>query len=688
MNVLPANISRISNMLRTQTAVNGLQRTNMALFEVQQQMSTNRSINRASDDPVRAAAISLLDQRLNQTEQRSRNLQHADTVLSTLDQAMSQVGELVRSAQSLASGQIGITSDAVTRRQQAGTVDSMLQSLFEITNREVSGVHVFAGSTTTQVPMERFGGGYRYVARGPGMTTDLGSGDTIPLTLGGNNGIGETAGQMLGIRDLDPTVTASTRLSDLRGAQGTGIGTGSVSMSFNGGPSMTVDLTGAGTVQDVMNRLDGALRQYEIDNSVSIVGATGLTVSGGSINVDIAGTGQLVFTNVGGSSVGTDLGLTQNPLDSTSGQTAGLDPKLTMTTPVSALTGVTLPMDSIRVKMSQGSIVSQRTIDLSGATTVDDIRAAIEDSGLGVRVQINEAGTGINVLSEVSGMQMSIEEVAGGSNTATELGIRTMTGDTAVSRLNNGKGVRIVTGATDPVTGLPDPARDVDFQITLGSGQKFNVDLRPQDMTSVQTILDRINSEFATAVGQTPLVATAPALNAGEFTAQLTDSANGLAFVQTLTGTAIRVEKMNNSAAAEDLGLSGAVYDSATSTLQAQDRATVRVNNLFSDLMDLRQALLADDTSGITVAGEQLRATDDIVSATHAMVGSAGRRVEDATAQLEDRKLIDTRTKSEMQDLDFTEAATRFTLLQTQLDASLRVTGQVNGRSLFDFLSF
>ncbi len=145
---------------------------------------------------------------------------------------------------------------------------------------------------------------------------------------------------------------------------------------------------------------------------------------------------------------------------------------------------------------------------------------------------------------------------------------------------------------------------------------------------------------------------------------------------------------MNNSAAAEDLGLSGAVYDSATSTLQAQDRATVRVNNLFSDLMDLRQALLADDTSGITVAGEQLRATDDIVSATHAMVGSAGRRVEDATAQLEDRKLIDTRTKSEMQDLDFTEAATRFTLLQTQLDASLRVTGQVNGRSLFDFLSF
>lgn len=688
MNVLPANISRVSNLLRTQTAVSGLQRTNASMFEVLQQMNTNRSINRASDDPVRAATITLLDQRLNQSEQRGRNLQHADTVLSTLDQAMGQIGELVQSAKSLASGQIGITSDAVTRNQQAGTVDSMLQSLFEITNREVSGIHVFAGSTTTKLPMERFGGGYRYVARGPGMTTDLGPGDTIPLTLGGNNGVGEAAGQMAGIRDLDPALRAETRLSDLRGARGTGIGSGAVSMSFAGGPAMTVDLSGAGTVQDVMNRLDVALRQYEADNSVTIVGSTGLSVSGGSINIDIAGAGQLVFSDVGGSNVGADLGLTQNPLDSSNGQTAGLDPKLTMTTPVSALSGVTIPMGSIRLKMSQGPLVSQRTIDLSAAVTVDDIRATIEDSGLGVRVQINEAGTGINVLSEVSGPQMSIEEVPGGANTATELGIRTMSGGTAVGRLNNGKGVRIVTGSTNPVTGLADQSLDVDFQITLGSGQRFNVDLRPEDMTSVQTILDRINAQFLSATGQPPLVSTAPALNPGEFTAQLTDGANGLAFVQTLTGGPVRVEKMNNSAAAEDLGLLGATYDSATSTLQAQDRATVRVNNLFSDLLDLRAALLADDTAGISVAGERLGATDDRVSAAHAMVGSAGKRVEDAKSQLEDRKLLDTKLKSEMQDLDFTEAATRFTQLQTQLDASLRVTGQINGRSLFDFLNF
>src|SRR5690606_4215627 len=126
-----------------------------------------------------------------------------------------------------------------------------------------------------------------------------------------------------------------------------------------------------------------------------------------------------------------------------------------------------------------------------GAQTLEDVRNLIEAAGLGVRVEINAAGDGIEVVNETAAgrdQALSIAEVPGSNQTATRLGIRTYTGDTLLSDFNDGRGVRIVHGSTDPTTGLPDPARDVDFTITLGDGAAttIDVDLRPEDIVSVQ----------------------------------------------------------------------------------------------------------------------------------------------------------------------------------------------------------
>jgi len=679
--------SRTSNLQRLQTAVARLQRTNQELFNVSEQIATRRSIIRASDDPVRASAISMLDQRLAAAGQRSQNLDRAGNALDALDSQLAGITSTLREAQSTASGQIGITSSTVERQRLAGTVDSLLQSLMNSVNADSSGVYLFGGSNATQRPIERLNGGYRYIGRGTGLLTDLGTGDRVPITLGGNNAVGETSASRQSTRDLDPAITASTRLSDLSGAAGRAIGAGNVGISFGGGPTATIDMTGAGTVQDVINRLTVGIRKYETDNSVSIMNPGGISISGSALDLNLTSATPLTITEVGGGTIAADLGLTQSALSSAASITAALNTRLTFSTPLSSLSGVTFPLGSIRIKMTQGGAVTQRVVDLSSAQTMDDVRATIERSGLGVRVQINDQNTGINVLSEVAGMNMSIEEVAGGANTASELGIRTMDTATLLSTFNGGRGVRIATGGTDPATGLPDSARDVDFRITLGTGQSFDVDLRPQDTVNVQTMLARINSQFATAVGQTPLNAAAPALTATDFAAVLTDNANGIAFTQSVGPDGITVAKQNNSAAAEDLGLIDGTYDSATSTFLAQDRSTVRVNNLFSDLIDLRDALLRDDTSGISVAGERMTVTGQRINAAAGAVASYGQRVQEAKTQLNEKNLQDTAFKSTLQDTDFTEAASRFSLLQTQLEASMRVTSQTNSRSLFDFLN-
>src|SRR5690606_33407418 len=134
--------------------------------------------------------------------------------------------------------------------------------------------------------------------------------------------------------------------------------------------------------------------------------------------------------------------------------------------------------------------------------------------------------------------------------TATRLGIRSLSEDTPLSVLNDGRGVQIVTGATDPLTGLPDPAGDVDFAITLGDGRTIEVDLRPQDILTMGDLIARINAE-AEALGiDVP----------GDFEAGLSDGANGIHLRQGETPGPITIEDRNGSLAAGQLGLLGGAY--------------------------------------------------------------------------------------------------------------------------------
>jgi flagellar hook-associated protein 3 FlgL len=684
MSSIPSNISRVPNALASQLFYANLNRTNLSLLDLQSKMATGRAINRPSDDAVRASAVAVLDDVLERAQQRLRNLDAADATLSLLDSSLGEASELVLEARNIASSQVGATSDPQTRRNQAVVVDSLIRQLFNIANRKTNGVHLFGGSTAASPPVQELLGGYRYVGRGSGLHTDLGAADHIPITLGGNNTIGQTSARLRAMRDLDPALTGDTRLADIGGARGAGISLSPLSFSFDGGPAATIDLAGCDTAQNVADRITAAIRQYEADHGVTILGPGGVSFSGGSLRIDVvAGAGGpdplLVFSDIGTGVSAQDLGLAQAPFSATTPAGADLNPRLTLLTPVSALSGVTRPLGSINVRFAGATTSTLVTVDLSSAQTVGDIRNLIQTAVPGARVEINAPGTGIDVFNEVSGPRMSIEEVPGGADTATELGIRTFTGQTRLSDFNDGRGVRIVNGATDPVTGQPDPAGNVDFVVRLGDGSTFTVDLRPQDLVSVQTLVDRINEEAASAV-------TAGRIPAGAFAAGLTDGPNGLA-LRDLAGLGrIEVIQQNNSPAPGDLGLLDGSWDAASATFVAQDRAAVRVNNLFSTLIDLRDALNRNDSRGIELASAELDGAVDSLSATHALVGVYAGRVEKARQRQEDQMVLDERTRSELRDLDFTEASIRFSLLQTQLLAGMQTAGSTLNRTLLDFL--
>ena len=141
---------------------------------------------------------------------------------------------------------------------------------------------------------------------------------------------------------------------------------------------------------------------------------------------------------------------------------------------------------------------------------------------------------------------------------------------------------------------------------------------------------------------------------------------------------------MNGSFAAEDLGLIGST---GGASLTSEDRATVAVESVFTHLIRLRDALMTNDERGITLAADRFDADISRVTEARADVGIRSRRVAAATDRQENLRIQDMSLRSQVQDLDYTEAALRFATLQQQLQAGLLVAQRVNSLSLLDFLS-
>ena len=678
---IPSGISRVPTSLSSRIGLNNINRTNVGLLKVQQQIASGKMIERISDDSVRAAIVGILDDRLERAGQIERNLTHANSSLGVLDSTLNEISTLGLEAQSLAAEQMSITSTASERSSQAVVVEQMIQSLFNSANREGVAGFVFGGSVTGRSPMEAFLGGYRYRGEGSGMVTDMGLAAGVPLTVGGAQAIAGTSARIRGDVDLDPSLTGSTRLSDIIGARGLAVNRGTISMTINSTDTIRVDLGHADSVADVIDGITGAIKRYEDQNSVSILGPGGISTLGGTFVFDMAAANTVEFSDESSGTMAEDLGFKGIQLSNANSTTTGIDVKLTWRSRVSDLKGLLEPLGSIQI--SNGGRSAQ--IDLSQAETLGDIKNLIEGAQLGVRVNINAAGNGIDVVNELStnsAQALSISEVIGDGRTATLLGIRSFSASTRIADFNFGRGVGIVDGVPNPVTNQIDPALNSDFAITLGNtaGTRIMIDLRPQDMTTVTTVLARINDQIQSGL-------TAAGLPADSLSAGISSFGNGLTLRQNASfSSPIRVEMMNNSPAAGDLGLLAGSYDAGAATFTGEDRAKVRVDSMFTHLLDLRAALSSNDVSGMRLAHVGLEKSLSSVVELRGLVGSYAQRVEAAQERESDRKTLDLAVRSELSDTDYTEASTRFSLLQTQLQAGLQATSMAGRMSLLDFL--
>lgn len=650
---------RSSTLQASDGLLGDLRRAQSQLQLYQAQISSGLRAARPSDEPQLAASILNIQSKLEERDQLIQNQQRALTLLDHTDQALNDATDIGIDVKALAGSQISIDSTAESRAEQLIILDSQIQALIDIANRKFQDTALFAGKSGAVAATDpdaliftNFLGGIRYNGAQDNLTGNIGLDQPLGINSNGAESFGAVSSRVKGVVDFDPAATAQTRLDDLIGAQGNGIKRGSVVLVVNGA-STAIDLATAHTLGDITTRINDAI--------------TTLDPAAGAVNV--AGPGLAVTANAGHTITISELGAGRTAADlgiavSVTGAAstpADLNPKLTELTNLATL-GVPFDLTS-GLKITHGT--ETRVADFSAAQTVQDLINTVEQLDLGIRLQINKAGTGLDLVSEVSGIELSIGENAGGT-TATDMGLRTLGTFTNLSDFNHGRGVKSIVGEDD-------------FNFELHDGTTFGVNL--DGVADVADLLATIQSA-ATAAG---LTVGAPGDAAAQFTIGLVSDGNGFSFEDnTAGGGDFRVTPLGQSVAAYDLGLS---QNAGTGTaITTGDQAAVRTDGLFTHLLDLREALANNDTNGITLATEGVDKGIDNLIRAHADVGVRGRQVERLQERSSELRNAEQVLLSDLRDADLTEAITRFSQAQQQLEATLRVGVQSLQLSLLDFL--
>jgi flagellar hook-associated protein 3 FlgL len=637
MAVLPISAGRVSHNLQAMNLLEAVRRNQLNLLGVQSELASGLRILRPSDDPLRASAASVVQRKLEELQQVQRNLQKANSVLDAGDSALAEAVSLLTQARQIVIQAAGDTLSADERRALLPEVQSLLDQLVAVANREHLGTYLFAGRYADGRPFELTADGVLY--RGDdgrswaAVDSDLSS---ASFTLSGAECFGAVSTAIRGTVDLDPGLTRQVRITDLRGATGQGVRLGQISVS-DGNVEVTIDLAGVDTVGQLVDRLNAGLpatlRAELTSRGIRIVSALGGPVA-------------VTVRDVGGGQAAQDLGLAAEALGAPVGG-ADLDPKLTLQTRIEDLRG------GAGIDLSNGLVIRNgsrsATLDFSSAETVEDVLNIINRAGLGVWARISADGRTLEVLNRISGSDLSIGE-AGGS-LAASLGIRSLHGGTLLSSLNDGRGVQTVEGS--------------DLRVVTADGSTFEVDL--DGAQTIQDVIDRLN-----------------AAGAGAISASLAPTGNGLVIVDNTVGAgSLRIERANLSPALGDLGLD---VESSGQAIIGRDVGPVRTDSVFTALLELARALEEDDRRGITLAGQRLERALERLQQMQGTLAAQARAMQ-GRAELVETELDASRVLlSDLRDADLADSLVRFQQVQVALQASLSSAARLMSVSLLDYL--
>jgi flagellar hook-associated protein 3 FlgL len=641
---LSGGISRISSSLQTFTMLTQLQQNTLRVFRDQQILASGKQLLSVSDNPLAADKIGRLHQALQRQDQILANLQHADGYLSATDTAISDVGDLLDQAARIASEQAGTLQSAEERSSQAQVVDSLIDQLLNVGNRQFQGQYIFGGRQVSAAPLNTALGRVTWVGDAGDRQT-LVSEDfarSFNISIGDLYGLDdESTG---GYADFDVQLNPGGRITELAGALENGVQLGRISVTETG-PNINfeVDFSGAETISDLVARFNDAAATAGSSLTLGINPADGATLqisSGLGNGISVA--------EVNNGTLAADLGIKKTVAAGLSLDGNNINRRVTETTLLSDLKpgGLALPSGIV---VTNGA--RTKTLTFAGATRVQDVLNTLNASGMGIKASINADGDGIEIANLIAGSSLVIGE--NGGSDAEGLGIKTVDSSVSLSRLNGGLGIHPVEGD--------------DLRVTNALGVSFDVDLSAAK--TIGEVISAINTA-STAAGA-GVVATTSQGGAGFHL-------SGPAGAGALT-----VAALNVSPVAGELG----ILKTGTATdIEGDNVGQFYQSGVLSALYRLRDALASDDSRQITLAGGLINTQQREIAASAGEVGARSKAMRDRLDQTDDAVSATKILLSQVEDVDFTEAVSKFQQAQVALQASLMASSRTQNLSLLDYL--
>lgn len=182
---------RVTQRTIVDRSLGGIQTGLARLSQVQEQLSTGRRINRASDSPTDAASAMRLRSSLASVEQFSRNAQDGMGRLKVVDDMMTDVTETVISARGLAvQGANSGSMSPASREALAVEVDQLREAMLDQANATYLSRPVFGGTVSGDKAYDTTGA---FIGDGGEMNRRIADGTRVRVDVDGRTVFGDGA---------------------------------------------------------------------------------------------------------------------------------------------------------------------------------------------------------------------------------------------------------------------------------------------------------------------------------------------------------------------------------------------------------------------------------------------------------------------------------------------------------------
>ena len=201
---------RISTANSYDTGINTLMQRQVDMANLQNQLTTGKRVNQASDDPAAAAQAERALAAQGQIAASQSAVAASQTIMTQTESSLGDAGNLLQSARALIVQAGNATLSDSDRQSIATQLQSIRSQLLAIANESNgAGTYIFGGQGATQKPFVDTPSGVQYAA--VAGQTMAGAGTNLPLTTDGNAvWLSAPTGNGVFVTSADPSVTDAT----------------------------------------------------------------------------------------------------------------------------------------------------------------------------------------------------------------------------------------------------------------------------------------------------------------------------------------------------------------------------------------------------------------------------------------------------------------------------------------------